>query len=380
MKNKIFKIDKNYLKGFIFGIILCISQINISIGLPIALVSFFLTTPKIVIRSNRFWLIFIVGAEIAWQSFVWLYFKSNDIILLFQSVVVFVILAALLYTECDINYVRGLSLSIAFLMLLDFAFNLITIILGQDPIGRTPDFRVSDLMPRMGGVFGHNFFSLNIGVIGLFSGLLLKNNYVILFALINIVMNGSLRSWIFLLLFGIAYLFVRYSIKFRYLLTTLVFFIIAVFASTIFAASQSETGANVLRVFAWTNSLEKIIDFPIYGNHNFIGERFVEGVSESAIDEYGIAESQYLQLGLHFGVFSMAGYFIIIFIFLINRYKLILHKMQPCSINQNIAIASIVIFADTWYGSIFGSVITTFFFGILFISLKNHSKIDIIIL
>lgn len=363
------KINKNsnLLPGFIFGSILSISQVNLSFGLPLSLVALLATAPKFTLKKEHVDLFVLLLFQIVWMSLIYSIYSTNNILYLFKYLSVFAILMPMLFIEYDGSYMKGISLSLLALLMVDFLFNLSSIAFGVDLLGRAPDIRPGDIIPRLGGVFGHSFFSVNISVVGIFCGLLLRSRFVFFMSLINLMINGTFRSWLSILLLVLAYILIRNTLKFRSLLIYLLIFVCFVFAGTVYTALEYDSGGNVLRFFAWTSSIEKILKNPLFGNHKFYTGVF-EGIDQYTILDYGIAESQYLEIGLHFGVIPMIIYMLILTKILLNNYKYHFSKQRQWTFRETILLASAMIFADTFYGSIFSSVLTTFFFGILLVS------------
>lgn len=363
------KINKypNMLRGFIFGSILSISQINLSFGLPLSLVGLLVTAPRFTFKKEYLDLFLLLLFQIIWMSSVYFIYKASNALYLFKYLSVFVILMPMLFIDYDESYMKGISLSILALLSVDFLFNMSSIVFGVDPLGRTPDIRPGDIIPRLGGIFGHSFFSVNISIIGIFCGLLLKSRFIFIISIINLMVNGTFRSWLSILLFVLAYILIRAALKFRNLLVCLIIFVSFVFAITIYTAFEYDSGGNALRVFAWSSSIDQIFKNPLFGKQKFLTGVF-EGVNQYVITDYGIAESQYLEIGLHFGIIPMIIYILILFKILLNSCKYNLLIKRRWTFRETIALASVVIFADTFYGSIFGSVLTTFFFGILLVS------------
>ena len=357
--------------GFLFGIILVVSQINVVYGLPFVIFFLFLLSNKIALNKNDRKLFFFIVLQLLWYLFIYVFFPVNFTHWI-RHVAFFVIIFTIILSRIDSNFIYGICISMIVLLLLDFSFNLITIFKGIDPFGRIPTFRPGDILLRLGGVFGHSFFSLNIGFMGFVSAYVKRNKSVMILSIINIILTGSYRAFILLFVLLIAFYFIKKGISFLKIKIFSFLFAFSVFVVTLYSAAENFSESNLLRVFAWTTSLNNIANNPYFGRHDFNTDE-MEFVSLKQIENYGITESTYLEIAVHYGVFPMIIFFIIMILLLRKSYD------NFTSSNKIILISTFIIFTDTFYGSVYGMPLTTMFFTLLIFSTNEKSTKGLII-
>lgn len=203
--------------------------------------------------------------------------------------------------------VRTFSILLFGLLLIDAIFNLATLALGNDPLGRTLDLREGTFGKRLGGLFAHSFYSGSISICALTASLNNKKyRWITAIAFTNLFLAGSWR----LIIAGplIAILLIKW--KNRSKAKTATFIAIASIAavlstiatSNIAGLLQNANGSNDLRIFAWTNSIKNITNSPLIGNA-FPNQQDLEGrINEEVIVENFISESWYLSTASTFGL------------------------------------------------------------------------------
>lgn len=361
-------------KGFIFGFILSVSQINIVYGLPFVLFFILLLSNKIELNKKNKFLFILLIFQILWLSAVFLLFPSN-LNHYIKNANIFIIILLVLISKFDLNFLIGLSKSLMILFLLDFSFNICTFFLGVDPLGRQPQLRPDDVVERLGGVFGHSFFSLNISFIGIIIAYIRKRRMVFLLALINIIIIGIFRGFILLLLIFVAFLVIKKGVSFIKLKVLSLLIATTVFVTTFYSVTLQLSQSNLMRVYAWLLSFYNIIEFPIFGKHDFLYDDKFESVSFDTIYYYGITESQYLELAVHYGIITSIVLLIIMYKLFKESYTNFRGSIQDDRFTRIALIASFILFTDLFYGSIFGSSLTTVFFSILIFIDKTNFQI-----
>jgi len=362
------KINRDVFFGFVFGFFLLIAQINLTIGSVIMLcLTFLMYREYFFIDSNLFDLIAVLFLKVSLIFLMWVIFKSGSIFVLAQVLVADIILISLFFLRINKQFLIGFMQPLILLLLIDFLFNLSIYIFGVDFFGRGGALRPGDIIPRVGGVFGHPFYSVNIALVGLFGGLILKNKPITVIAISNFLMNGTFRSALTLILFICIFYAIKFKFKLRTIIIGSILFAGIVFASTIYSAGGETYGGNTLRVFAWVNAIEHISQNPILGTHTF-STAPLEDMSEDIIAEHGIAESAYLQYALDYGIPVMLLHLYIIYRLMQMNYKKYKMSHDTDQFYKYTLILGCMIFADTFYGTLFGSVLTAYVTGILMLS------------
>lgn len=361
-------------KGLFFGFILSISQINIVYGLPIILLLIVFLSDKIELKAKNKQLFYLLIFQILWMTAVFLFLPSN-LNHYIKNVNLFIIILLILISKFDLKFLIGLSKSLIILFILDFIFNLFSFFLGFDPLGRQPQMRPDDVVERLGGLFGHSFFSLNISFIGLIAAYILRKKSIFVLAIINILLIGILRGYLILLLLIISFLFIKKGVSYLKLKAISLLFATTVFIGTFYTVTLQLSQANLMRVYAWLISIIGISENIFVGKHDFMYDDKFDSVSFETIYYYGITESQYLELGLHYGLVSMLVLVIIMFKLFKKSYEAFnKSKVVDIKLNKITLISTFIIFTDLFFGSIFGSTLTTVFFIILILTDKTSFK------
>ncbi len=268
----------------------------------------------------------------------------------------------------DQKTVRKFESLLLILFVIDVIFNVGTLITGADLLGRDLDRRDGVLagLGRLGGIFGHSFYS---GAISLAALLTLvarhRLSWIVVLPAVNLIIAGSWRFT--LVLFIVAILAIRWRQRSRFAeIATVIVISLAIvtgvlMTSGLFNSEWVTNTSNAFRVFAWFNALEKIAQSPWIGvgypNEKAIGE---VGVSFDSLDEYLIAESWYLGSAITFGVpytLLFLGAFLAAF-------------LGPNFTRRNLtqAILYPLILIDLTYGSFFGGLLIYFWLWLLIVS------------
>lgn len=227
----------------------------------------------------------------------------------------------------DSRTVRTFSILLFCLLFIDTIFNLAALALGNDPLGRALDLREGTFGKRLGGLFAHSFYSGSISICALTASLNNKKyRWITAIALTNLFLAGSWR----LIIAGplIAILLINWKNRSKAKTATLIATtsIIAVL-STIATSNtagllQNANGSNDLRIFAWTNSIQNIINSPLLGNA-FPNQQNLEGrINEEVIVENFISESWYLSTASTFGIPYMLLMSAALFSAIFRKFKL----------------------------------------------------------
>lgn len=366
-------IKRDSFTGFIFGFLLLIAQVNLTFGMLLLLFgTLFYYYRYFTVNFTLIDITIALVIKIFWIVFIWVFFKSSSVFLLAQTLVVDLMLLSMLFMKINEDFLKNFSKPLVLLLLIDFVFNLSIYIFGADFFGRGGALRPGDIIPRVGGVFGHPFYSVNIALIGIFCGFILKNRYVAFIGLTNFLMNGTFRSLLTVILLFIFIYAIKMKMKLKYLIIGSILFAATVFILTIYSAGGDEYGGNTLRVFAWINAIDHILQNPWLGTHTF-STAPLDDMSMDVIEEHGIAESAYLQYALDYGIPVMILHFYIIFRLFHSNYKRYFFSEINNIYKYWALVFAGVIFADTFYGSLFGSVLTTYFAGILLIAYQDKN-------
>ncbi len=358
-------------KGLFFGFILSISQLNIVYGLPVVLFFILLFSETKALKNKNKRLFFLLIFQIIWMTAIFLFFPSNFNHYI-KNINVFIIILLILISKFDLKFLIGLSKSLIILFIVDFIFNLFSFFLGFDPLGRQPQMRPDDVVERLGGIFGHSFFSLNISFIGLIASYISRKKVIFVCAIVNILLIGILRGYLILLLLVIAFYIVKKGVSYFKLKVISILFATSVFIGTFYTVSLQLSQANLMRVYAWLISILGISENLLVGKHDFMYDDKFDSVSFETIYYYGITESQYLELGLHYGLLSMIALLVIMFnLFSISYNSFKNSKVEDFKMNKITLISTFIIFTDLFFGSIFGSTLTTVFFVILIVTDKS---------
>lgn len=360
----------NINKGAVFGLGLVASLINVAMSLAIVLAYSWMQLKKVCLPNEYRIILALVMIKVFWILGIYLGFSNKDFYFIIQVLAPDIMLLTMIFILLNPKFLDKMFKPIILLFFVDFMFNLSIYLLGADPLGRGGGNARDDMFPRLTGVFGHPYYSINIAFIMVIIGIFLKKNFLIFLALLTLFFTGSLRGPVTGFAIFSVWLMLRLRINVYLMLILMLLFVALVFLATFYSASLAsyETG-NYLRVVAWVNSVDHIISNPFLGTHTFLMGTF-EHMSSKAIIDYGIAESLYLQYGLDFGLIpslvALAIFTIIFYINVQNYYKSNIERQKRES--MAISILTAVVLIDSFYGTIYGSVLTTFFYLALAIS------------
>ena len=359
------------INGLLFGLIFIAGLVNGSIGMPVAL-GFLLVTSR-----NLYWsqeakvLLALLGLKVGWVGTVVLFRGTSQPASLLPLLAFdFTLLITMLIRRPN-RFNAGLCISLLLLFLGDMFFNGWTVVAGSDPLGREASFRPGDFLPRLGGLFYHPFYSINISIITMLFCLIFWERWIckvaFIASIVNISINGSLRGSVLLAVFFAMMILVKRRTSFPKLLLSGTLIAAGVFYATVLSTSYLPPGSgNHFRVFAWNNALSVIQTYPFSGEGGFeAGE--IYAINEETLKELGIAESFYLDLAIRYGVVpALAHLSALVFIFWTSVSNYYRKKDQAgARLNFVRAIFAGIAFVDSFYGTFMGSVLTSICFGIV---------------
>ena len=354
------------------GFILVLSTFNIAIGF--VLFSLYITVTFRFTTTPRFKLIAIA---LCFKCFLILLinyvYSEKSLFYLLQTLSTDVFFLLILFLRFDAGDVKKFIRPLIALFFLDLAFNLSLIIFGVDPLGRVSGYRPDDFLLRLHGVFKSPMFTVAIATSGVFVGLFLQKRWLVALGFFAILINGTLRAPLTAILIVSFYVLLKLRVRFGLLVLCFFGFAGLVVLATVISASQSGVllyggdgvilsdgsffiSGNELRVFAWTSAIEQILDSPWIGNHHFSQGEFI--MSADAILDFGIAEAPWLQLALDYGVIVPILDFLVLF-------TLVKSNIQRCyqdrssNFNFTVALFSIVMFTERFYGVLYGTYFLT---------------------
>lgn len=194
------------------------------------------------------------------------------------------------------------------IFIIDMAFNVGGRALGQDLLGRVTDMREGLVAMRMGGIFGHSFYSGLISLTAITA--MLGGRYSKIWAIfpaINLIMAGSWRLTVAIPLILLFFIWKKRTYA-KEILAVATLSILAVFTTLQTSGFSGKNqmfinDANTLRVFAWITAIQKISASPLTGI-GYPAEKIQEGIGmdNNLIDDSLIAESWYLSSAITFGL------------------------------------------------------------------------------
>lgn len=353
------------IAGTAFGLAFSIAQSNLYVGLPIALITVLIAAPQIAINSGFLLFKAVLIVKILWTTSIWITLSNFSISNLITDITPDLILVILTFIKIPYNFLKGSAGPITILIVVDLLFNLWIHATGTDPIGRSIPQREGDILPRVGGVFGHAFLSVNLSIIGVFSASISRSKTTLLLSILNLCINGTFRSPLALALTATAYILTKFKFRTSTTITLGLSFVALIVIITITSATIAESKANQLRLLAWTNAITNISKNPILGNHTFETDTF-ESMSPETIIDYGIAESIHLQTAVDYGIPASALGLLWLVIIVAHWKKS--YKSAPTRFNASACTLATVIFIDSFYGTLFNSGITNLYFGLILLS------------
>jgi len=362
-------------KYFLFGLIVCLSTISLKFGTILAFI-YALLSLKLTWKGDYKQIIFIIiSIKLLWVISVFIGLSSKTIYSLLQFITPDAVLLLMLFISINKDNLDKFLLPFVGLFLIDLSFNLSIVMFGEDFFGRTGGFRPGDWLVRLGGIFDNTMFSIAIATIGVIIGILSRRRWLFILAIIELLINGSQRAPLILIIFTSGYILFKMKSRLILIFGTSFIFAAMVVLATFYTAYQTGyfdnedvfiTG-NILRVVAWTNAIDSIsLSNILFGNHNdFIqGNIEIPGMSVNTIRDYGIAESRYLQMTLDYGFIpAFLSYYVLYFI--TKRDIVIYYSDTNNDVYLARALMGFVLFTESFYGVLYGTYIIIFLFAII---------------
>jgi hypothetical protein len=368
--------------GIVAGIILVLGLLDAAIGLPLLFLYLILTGKKLSLNKNNGLIVSLLLIKVLWISLLFIYFKKGSFFCFFQTIGMDLMILLTFFLRKDEDFYRGLFSPIAVLFAVDFIFNIWSHLFGMDPLGRIAITRPDDIIPRVGGIFFHPFYSINISFIMILFSIYMRHRLLLLLAVANIATNGSYRGILTLIVLVVIYFLLTQGVKFKKLVTLSVAMVAIIFVIAIFSINYlGDNSGNYYRLFAWRNAIENIMINPIMGTHKFsIGE--LPNISKETIMDFGIAESTYLSYAMHYGILPAIIHFLVILFIFSQRVRLFYSRRVNSYSNFHLvaAVFSGVVFVDSFYGTVLGSMLTTMCYGLICISnreVNNETQLGI---
>ncbi len=289
----------------------------------------------------------------------------EDFNLVLQHIYIWIIPFIITIYRPGINTVRLFSKFIFLLFSLDFLFNLYTAVTLSDVLGREIDIREGFVLVRSGGLFGHSFYSGSISIAMIATLVILaRNKSMLIFPFINLLLAGSWRLSLVIVLVIVFLLWDRRNYIVEILMVALVSLLVVL--GTLYTSGRvgsllEENPSNTLRTFAWVTAIEKISSSPMIGI-GYPKEREFKGVSEKIIDDSLIAESWYLSSSIVYGV----PYTLLRLLSLIILFK----KIRRTPFGK---VIPPIILIDITYGGFFEGSLFYILLWIYATHLKNNS-------
>lgn len=359
-------------RGYIYGLLLISTLMNMAVGLPAILGLSAIAFNKKLIRKSNLIILFLLLFKILWMSYIQVNYSLRFFSTFLTTMAADGMLCMFLFYSVEKNFLKGFFRPFLILFYVDFIFNVCIYLIGFDPFGRAGSYRPDDILPRLGGIFGHPFYSVNIAFIAIISALFCRKKVALFLAVLGLLMNGTLRAPLAVSI--IAFVYVLLYLRFNPLLCLFfgVFSAGMVFFITIYTGIHADyASGNMLRAIAWDNAIFHIMRNPIFGTHIFPEATTDITGSVITVLRHGIAESYYLQLSLDYGmppaIASLCVFSLISIREIKNFYE---YKNHYTFIS---ALLALTIFIDNFYGSLFGIAITTIPFCMLCVSSRSNS-------
>ena len=363
--------------GIIFGMLLVFGLSNVKIGLPLILGYLILTGnySKPVLSNKDIWIFSLIIIKIVWLATVHFFYKSAspDSLFYFARLIsmdlIFLIVLCIRREE---KFFYGLAIPIFGLFFIDAIFNITTLVHHAHLLGRISRVPPEDYLPMLGGFFSHPFYSINISVIAMLFAFYLKKKWLVALTMLNVLVNGSQRGVLTIIVFWFVYFLIRQRARFIFLLLASI-----TAAAGVFVACYCYTiifpgwGANYVRILAWQNALATIPQSCFIGYAHTVGYSHIFRYKE--IVTPANAESAYLQYALDYGMPAALLHFAILYSIFQRNIREFIRPMLIGSEQFKFiaAIFACLAFIDTFYGTLIGSVLTSVCFG-LFVLTGQH--------
>jgi hypothetical protein len=182
--------------GLLFGMLLLAGLVDLRLFVPLVLTGVLVLVGRFVMRPADPMLVALLLAKAGWIALLVVVDGGRPSTALFTVVVVDLVLLTCCFVSVRPAFLQALALPLFALLVGDFAFNAWTHAFGADPFGRMPPPREDSIIPRVGGLFHHSFYSANISLVVLAFALLRRNGLMIALAALNLPSMGrSGHGW-----------------------------------------------------------------------------------------------------------------------------------------------------------------------------------------
>ena len=327
------------------------------------------------ISPTRLILLALVLSEIIIKLFVILLLEPWSFETLLRDLPIPVIFISFLLIRMSDSTRKLLCYAAVCLFFVDLSVNLYTIFFGVDLFGREIPQRDMDLFPRLIGVLGHPFASINISFISFIAALFLNAPLYCVLSISSLLLTGSQRGPVMAVLLIVGLSLIRRRSTSCLTLLCPYLFSIAVITLTFFAASSETASAghslssNQLRTFLWINAISILPQGLFLGVRN-ISELDYDpnvGVSFVSLSSSGVAESFLLQSFVDYGVLvfvAKALFLLVVMTQFIRFYsKASSKQIRPA------AVFAIALVSESIFGSsVASSVYVSIYYGVFCLS------------
>jgi hypothetical protein len=366
--------NKDYLCGLVIGILVCLAIYRQSAGIP--LLFGFLIFMGTVRKPSKDYLViaFILTIKIFIITVIVINNSTGMNILtgkiILQRTVTDLILLFMLFVALTEGNKKGFYHLCILLFLVDFYFNIYTLVMGVGPLGYIPQLRPHDYLLRLGGLLGNPFYSIILSCVALFCGLLKKNKWIVILSIVNITINGSQRGYLLLALVLLFYPMIFYRVKEVYL-KFLSFSILLITVTTVayLANHYFDLMAHQERIARWSAGF-----YSIFLELNF-GSSWIRWMPQSfpeILKVFPTIEQSYFQMNAETLYLSEAvNYGLVISLISIGIYYFFYKKIRAqYTIKDNWQILlkllfSYVILVEGFFAYSMGGILMTFFYCIL---------------
>lgn len=363
-------------RAFGFGAVLACGLANMAYGLPATLAYAALILRKRLFPNEYYYIFILTLVKAGWMVAVYLIYSNKSMYSMLQLMAQDAIFILMLFIPTNTSFLKQFLRPAIYLFIIDFLFNISIAVFGFDPLGRGGGLRPGDFIPRLGGLFGNPVYTVSITTAAFIIGVSLSKKWLIYMSAVGLLINGTQRAPLTLVLILVMWFLLKNMVRARIVYLICLCFVAAVFLVTYYSAMQAEdVSGNLLRVIAWGNSIEKIILSPIAGYHDFLSGEFEE-MSVDTILDFGITESPYLQIAVDFGVLPAIISLYTIYLIFKRCIKLYYYDSRNHYYFAS-ALFSGVVFADRFYGSIYGGMFVTFIYCALCVSFRGQDESDV---
>lgn len=388
--NKLYRSNKYFINGFLFGVIACLSQVNLKYGIPLSLlVLMWLNFDRLNLRLDSLVKILVV-TKFTIILTVWFIWSNKDYFSLLQilsfDVALFVMLS---FKEISSKFIDGMFYAIGGLFFIDVIASAMQLITASDI---TKSMRVGDLIPRTTGILNSPIASVNIGFIFSIYSLYLNKKPLGFIGFAATLMTGAIRAPLLWITYISGILLVKYRVNLYMIFACCSIFVVSVFflvsahsnSSAMNQCLESNTcegvihNGSALRIAAWENAAQIVVNYPLHGFNEFSQAPFYE-VDIPTIVNKGVAESTILQYMVDWGVGVGLIQLLILTIFFVKKRSLFLND-QKFQYEQLITTAlAFACLLDSIFSITFTSFLVVVYLGILIIYMpmqvfQNTSK------